>query len=127
MNASHRARGYDPSPLTGLYVAYHYFIDVDGTLTQTRGDDERTEHTSCGMDLHKCTGAEQDVNGNSIAIVLAGDFNHEEPSRRQKIVLTGLLNRLEEKYHSKILGHREASPTQCPGTNLMSFIRSYRP
>ncbi len=117
VNDSHRRRGYDLSA-NGYYVAYHYFIGTDGTVVQTRPDTDRTMHSRNDY-----------VNMRSVAIVLAGAFNSDQPSYGQKISLAKLVTRLQKKYKipaTNVIGHREASPTQCPGTNLMNLIQAIR-
>lgn len=129
MDQAHRRRGYSPSkiknPATGegWHNAYHFFIGKDGTLVQTRLHDERTQHTACGLGLQKCKETPA-VNDHSLAIVLAGNFEHEQPTRPQLRALRKLVKELDAQYHfQKIMTHRDASPTSCPGDNLVNAIQ----
>lgn len=129
VDQSHQRRGYDPSsiinPATGVgwHIAYHYLIGKDGTVLQTRAHAERTQHTSCGLGLEKCVGV-QKVNDHSLAIVLAGNFEHEQPTPQQLAALKKLVKELDAQYRFKrIMTHRDASPTSCPGDNLVNAVQ----
>ncbi len=117
VNESHARRGYDLSAF-GYNVAYHYFIGSDGTIIQTRPDTDRTMHTRNNT-----------VNMNSIAIVLAGNFEVEYPNKQQIESLLSLIHRLQVKYHidpKNVIAHKEASPTSCAGKNVIKVIDYYR-
>lgn len=86
-------------------------IGKDGTVLQTRPETDRTGHTR-----------NQAINQASLAIVLAGDFNVEQPDPRQLRALSDLVGRLQAKYDipaENVIGHTEASPTSCPGKNIL--------
>lgn len=107
MNRNHQARGYDES-FYGSHIAYHFMIGTDGTVKQLRSLSERTGHTR-----------NQPVNLESIAIVVNGDFSKEQPTREQKLAIKALVAKLDSLFHfERITGHREASPTSCPGKFL---------
>ena len=96
---------------------YHYFIGRDGTVVQTRDESERTGHTMS-----------EEYNNDSLAIVLAGDFNVEVPSRKQLASLNALLVKLQGKYHipdDHIVGHQDASHTSCPGEKLLKLLPTH--
>lgn len=62
----------------------------------------------------------QEVNLSSIAIVLAGNFDEEYMTSEQLDATHKLIKRLDAMYHfEKIIPHREASATACPGKNLI--------
>lgn len=123
VNKSHERRGYQKSHYSGLHLAYHYFIGTDGTLVQIRSDGERTEHTACGLSLDNCVG-EKYVNDNSLSIVVAGAFEREQPTREQVKTLKKLIKKLDNKYHfEKIIPHRAASPTACPGKHMVEILK----
>lgn len=117
VDASHQRRGYDKSS-EGWYVAYHYFIGRDGTVVQTRPVSSRTMHTRNNA-----------INMRSIGIVLAGNFEEEQPTQRQAEALTKLIKGLSKRYdiarHS-IMGHKEASPDKCPGENLKAILEKIK-
>lgn len=119
---THHGRGYAASA-SGSHIAYHFLVGKDGTVRQNRGLDERTEHTSCGLGYEKCVG-EPAVNEQSIAIVVAGNFEEEEPTPKQLRSLKKLIKILDAEFHfDRIIGHREASPTSCPGRKLLLAIK----
>lgn len=134
VEGTHTRRGYGQSSITPSHIAYHYFIGSDGTLVKNRTNDERTMHTRCGLDDESpeydpdCKGP-QFVNERSIAVVLAGDFEHEKPTPEQLATLTSLLDKLRSRFNlprRAVMGHLEASPTACPGKYLQSFLVKYR-
>lgn len=123
---SHRARGYDSSSL-GYYVCYNYFIGTTGKVVQTRPDTDRT----------MCT-RNDSINMHSVQIVLAGAFElYDKEGKdisdvvqpRQLSSLKALVTALQGKYHipaAKVIGHKEASSTTCPGKHVMDILLSYR-
>lgn len=112
-NASHQRRWDFKSPVTGYYLCYHYFIGTDGTVIQARGEDERPG----------CT-RNNGVNDRAIQIVLAGNFEVEKPTEPQLKALRRLTAKLDAKYHfDRIIPHKDASPSSCPGKNLLEAIQ----
>lgn len=94
-------------------------MGADGTVVQTRGEDERLG----------CTRNEY-VNDRAIHVVLAGALDTEKPSRRQVLEAVALVRKLQKEYHvpnGRVIGHREASPTTCPGKYGMQIIDHYFP
>lgn len=113
LNNAHRRRGYDKS-CYGHYSAYHFLLGRDGTVVQTRCLTERTMHTRNGT-----------VNNSSLSIVLAGNFNEQEVTEPQKKALKELIQKLNRTYaFEKIMGHKHASPTQCPGKHLEEYLNN---
>lgn len=94
----------------GWYVAYNYFIDVDGTITECRAVGEETianRGHNCDV-IQRC---------DTISICLAGDFNSELATDAQVVSLRKLAHKLEAEYagiqptfHRDIQGGRT-----CPG------------
>lgn len=125
---SHRAKGYPESPYTHEHVAYHFFIGTDGTTKQLRGIDERSPHTACDIEYpEKCTGAPA-INQQSVAIVLAGNFNADQPSAGQLRSLKTLVTQLQQRYGiaaQNVIPHRDASKTACPGQHIVDLLNSY--
>jgi N-acetyl-anhydromuramyl-L-alanine amidase AmpD len=66
------------------------------------------------------------ANQDSIGICLIGDFENNQPTRKQIASLTSLLIELCNEYDitpfGNILGHRDANNTDCPGRYLYSFL-----
>ena len=103
----HRGRGFPLSSL-GFYVGYHYWIERDGAVTQTRKDTEEGAH---------CVGH----NLSSIGIGLAGNFDKEVPSTEQAGTLGRLLMRLARTYKigaRNIAPHRRYATKTCYGSRL---------
>lgn len=117
VNNSHRAKWGNVSPYTGYFVEYHYFIGRDGTVVNTRDERERTGHTR-----------NETVNDHSIAVVLAGDFNTDELTTDQAHALRDLMLQLKRRYPSAdLIGHRDASPTACPGAKILKLLDAAKP
>lgn len=114
----HERRGYPTSEIvnpktgTGYHIAYHYFIGRDATVIKLRQEWERTAHTRADR-----------INFYSIGIVLAGDFNTQEPTREQVKEFKALVKRLQKRYpDSRLIPHEDASKTSCPGKNMRPIL-----
>jgi len=119
VNNSHKNKWGFRSSL-GYYMGYHYWIDDNGDIIQTRSDNEQGAHT-----------VEQGNPGywnkNSVGICLRGDMTQRKPTYAQLDSLKKLVEELSKKYNipkSEIFGHQEISPTLCPGC-LMECIKSF--
>ena len=88
-------------------VAYHYYIDSEGTIYHLVASNIVTYHT-IGANL------------NSLGICLNGNFNEEDPTELQKRSLKVLINWLKGQYNIQNVNlHRELNPeTDCPGKNF---------
>ena len=63
------------------------------------------------------------INKSSIAIALAGNFTKEDPTPQQLRALRSLVSRLDSQFNfTEIAGHKNYSPTSCPGDRLLSKI-----
>jgi len=83
---------YQPNPgTTGWWVVYNYFIDVDGTIYNTRVVGEET----LANRGHNCDIRER---CDTISICLAGDFNAQTPTNAQVVSLRKLIKKLEQDY-----------------------------
>lgn len=99
---------YGKPSLLGYWMAYHYFIDRNGIVTQARRDDE------IGM-------ATKGQNDNAIQICMAGNFDLTTPTKAQELALKSLLKTLMIKYSipaEKIYPHRHYANKTCYGNNL---------
>jgi len=113
-------KNYHTKTLGWKDIGYHYFIDGRGVLTKGRPDNM--------VGAHAKTSAPS-MNFRSLGIALTGNFEREEPTRKQVAKLENLLNGLRKQFNipkSRIKGHREVKSTICPGKNLMAIIRIYR-
>ena len=107
INQWHKDRDF-PLSQRGFYVGYHYVINHDGQITQTRELDEVGAHT-------------RGFNFESIGICLEGDFTKKAPSDAQKASLGELLLMLVNRLKvdpSDIKPHRTFGNTSCYGDFL---------
>lgn len=121
---SHRNR-YEASPYTHSHIAYHFLIGKDGTIKKNRRLSEDTPHTGCGLNEGRCKEGMHDINENSIAIALAGDFNFEYPTKHQVDSLRYVVTELQKKYgipNERVIPHKKASATSCPGAHLEEML-----
>lgn len=103
----HQKRGFPKSSL-GYFVGYHYVIEKDGRIVQTRKDDEIGAHD---------TGENMD----SIGICLVGDFTVSRPTLAQEKSFASLLRKLMLAYNisiNSIEPHRRDDATDCPGKSM---------
>ena len=108
INEWHKVRGFTLSSLN-FYVGYHYVILFDGSVIQTRRDNEIGCHTI--------------PNEGKIGICLTGNFMTDIPTSDQIVSLTALTNKLKIMYNIKeVYGHRDFSNTECPGDNLYIWV-----
>ena len=117
VDAWHKLRWPDFRSELGYWVGYHYLIEGNGQITQTRKGHEEGAHTLGGY------------NQKSIGVCLTGDFDTEEPSVSQLAALKALLDRLKRQYDipdTNILGHKQAWLTACPGFYLMKWLDAYK-
>lgn len=100
-----------PKSSLGWYVAYHYFIDTNGALTQCADATELRWHA-----------AERNID--SIGVCLAGRFDkgyNTVPTAAQTNTLRMLLLGLTQKYGipaNRIYPHRKFAQKTCYGNNL---------
>lgn len=104
INAYHKMRDFPISSL-GYYVGYHWLIEKDGTVIQTRKETEVGAHDA-------------GENADSLGICLAGNFDIELPSELQIAATTKLLGQIRNRWSIKITRiepHRWDDETNCPG------------
>lgn len=105
---SHKKRWGAISSL-GYYVGYHFVIDGNGEITQTRGFKERGIHT-VGMNK-------------SIGICVIGNFEEQEPNTEQLLSLWFLLDEIKKISNNVVVKqHKDFSATLCPGKNLSEKV-----
>lgn len=99
-------------------LSYHYFICPDGTIYQINSHTDVTWHDS--------------VNTNTLGIAVHGDFTSKMPSQAQLVSLRALLDWLCTENpqfpasQQNVYGHRELSPTACPGNTFFPSVKEYR-
>lgn len=116
IDAYHKTRDFPLSSL-GFYVGYHYLIEYDGSIRQTRKETEIGAHD---------TGE----NTNSIGICLAGDFTGQLPTTAQSVAAATLTGQIMKRWKlpvQRIEPHRWDDTTACPGDFLPDnwLIKTY--
>lgn len=116
IDAYHKSRGF-PRSNRGYYVGYHYLIERNGEVVQTRDDTEVGAH-------------DQGENHNSIGICLAGNFNKQMPSEAQIKAAAQLIKHIRKQWDipiTRIEPHRWDDNTDCPGLLLPDnwLIKTY--
>ena len=90
----------------GFHVGYHYVIEKDGKLTQTRDHDEGGAHV-IGM------------NKASIGVCFAGNFDLTRPTPAQMTTWYGLYESLQKQYPNiPTYPHRKYATKTCHGRLL---------
>lgn len=100
----HKSRGFGISS-KNYFVGYHYLIEANGLVVQTREDTEIGAHDA-GENL------------DSIGVCLAGDFNVSMPTAPQTDAFAKLLRKLIFTHNislNAIEPHRRDDSTDCPG------------
>lgn len=102
-------------------ISYHFWVNKEGDIYQLNNFSDITWH--------------DDVNSDSIAVCFNGYFHapyNEKPTQRQLESLKWILDELCTKHpefpadHDDVKGHRERTPTSCPGTFLFPYVKEYR-
>ena len=105
----HKARWPGFISRRGYHVGYHWFIEFDGTATQTRDYDEEGAH---------CIGA----NRSSIGVCFAGNFDVHKPSRAQidawRDVYADIVANYPDIGVEDIYPHRKYATKSCHGKLL---------
>lgn len=102
----HRLRWPGFTSRSGWHVGYHYVIEWDGTVTQTRQDDEEGAHV-IGM------------NKSSIGVCFMGNGDLHEPSLPQLTSWYKLYDQLRKKYPNiPTYPHRKYANKTCHGALL---------
>jgi hypothetical protein len=106
VNRWHKSRWPGFVSRRGYHVGYHYFIEKNGRVTQTREHDEEGAH---------CIG----MNRSSIGVCFAGNFDVTYPTKEQIEAWNVLYNRLEVEFPSiPTYPHRRYATKSCHGRLL---------
>jgi hypothetical protein len=102
----HRARWPNFVSRSGFHVGYHYVIEWDGKITQTRAHDEEGAH---------CIG----MNTSSIGVCFMGNFDIHLPSEAQMNSWLKLYTKLRKEYPGiPTYPHRKYANKSCHGKLL---------
>jgi N-acetylmuramoyl-L-alanine amidase len=95
----------------GFYgIGYHYVIDPNGKIHSTRPVARTGAHA-------------RGHNADSIGVALIGNFEKTYPTGAQLDALDGLILILKEEFHVKrLIGHKDAGKTACPGKYLYPHL-----
>lgn len=113
VNRYHKGKWNMKSRL-GWYVGYNYFIDTDGTVTQTRAwSEEQIAQVGNNCDApERCT---------TISICLADNYNESHWVRtEQNDALLKLIKEIKVHYPDlEVVGHRDLQKNRtCPGKHI---------
>lgn len=88
-------------------IGYHFVVRANGTIERGRPELAIGAHAGSAG------------NGDSIGIVLTGNFETGKPTAAQMIALTELINELRGRYGNlAVIGHKDVMATACPGKNF---------
>jgi len=89
-------------------IGYHFVIRAGGAIERGRPEDTIGAHSGPAG------------NGDSIGIVLTGNFEYDKPTEAQLDSLVWLITQyLEPKYGKlQVIGHKDVMATACPGRNF---------
>lgn len=88
-------------------IGYHFVIRANGLIERGRPEWAIGSHSGPAG------------NGDSIGVVLTGNFEIGAPSTAQMIALTKLINELRGRYGNlAVMGHKDMMATACPGKNF---------
>lgn len=97
-------------------IAYHLVIDYEGRIWEGRSLAYEGAHVS-------------DNNERNIGVLVLGDFERQKPSVKQLDSLRILSGLLRDRYNIKkhrVYGHRDLSPSKCPGRYLYPHVLGMR-
>ncbi len=116
VNEWHKARWPEFISRRGFHVGYHYFIEKNGTVTQTRDHDEEGAHV-IGM------------NSKSIGVCFAGNFDLTLPTKAQLSAWYNIYGALLKQYPNiPTYPHRKYARKTCHGKLLKDdyFMVNYQ-
>ena len=97
-------------------IGYHYLIGRDGRIYEGRPVSIQGAHVRSG-------------NENNLGISLIGDFSHRSPNALQIRTISVFLAQQQRRYgipNSRVYGHRDLNPTECPGEAPYQWLSQYR-
>lgn len=88
-------------------IGYHFVIRANGTIERGRPEDSIGSHSG------------PQGNGDSIGVVLTGNFEIGAPTAAQMESLASLIKDLRGRYGNlAVIGHKDVMATACPGKNF---------
>ena len=98
-------------------IGYHYLVGHDGRVYEGRALSAQGAHSG---------GAN---NKSNLGVSVIGNFSGALPAPAQLAALRGFLADRQAAYRvgpAGLLGHRDLSATECPGTALYAWLQDYR-
>jgi N-acetyl-anhydromuramyl-L-alanine amidase AmpD len=88
-------------------IGYHYLIAPNGKIHNGRSVTQRGAH--CKI-----------LNKSNIGICLLGNFNEQQPTKKQTEALVKLVKQLRQQYKTieQVKKHKDFMDTECPGKNI---------
>lgn len=111
-----RIENYHRNERKWAAIGYHFLVGRNGVVYEGRPARYQGAHTRSN-------------NRNNLGISMIGDFNKHKPSGVQLAALESLLNDRRSKYNvhkRNVFGHRDLSPSVCPGKYLYAWLQSYK-
>lgn len=111
-----RIENYHRNERKWAAIGYHYLVGRDGKVYEGRPAKYQGAHT-------------RGNNRNNLGISMIGDFNKHDAESLQLAALESLLDDMRSHYHvgkSKVFGHRDLSPSVCPGKYLYAWLKKYK-
>jgi hypothetical protein len=112
-----RIRAYHVEARGWADLGYHYLIDPGGRIWEGRPAIWQGAHV-------------KDFNPHNLGVVLLGNFDLQQPSMQQLLVLPQFVQALRRRYRvspDQIRSHQEWTPTTaCPGKNLQPRFEQMR-
>lgn len=97
-------------------IGYHYLIASDGRIYEGRPENIQGAHT-------------RGNNSNNLGISMMGDFHRRAPSAQHIAVLDRFLSDTRRRLgvaKNRCFGHRDLSPSICPGDQLYAWLQRYK-
>jgi len=111
-----RIRAYHVEARGWADLGYHFVIDPAGRIWEGRPLAWQGAHV-------------RDFNAHNLGVVLLGNFDRQQPSLQQLIVLPQLVQALRRQYAvplGSLRSHQEWTPTACPGKNMQPRFEQMR-
>lgn len=97
-------------------IAYHLIVDYAGRVWEGRSLVFEGAHTA-------------NANEGNLGLMLLGNFEKQSPSAAQLATMGNLVELLRRQYRvraSRVYGHRDLSPSMCPGRQLYPYVAQLR-
>ncbi|XP_015605015.1 uncharacterized protein LOC107272405 [Cephus cinctus] len=97
-------------------IGYNFLVGEDGNIYEGRGWNKRGAHAV-------------DYNSKSVGICFIGNYKNRQPSNAAVKAAKNLIDHgVSQGYISqtyKLIGHKQAASTECPGTQLYEIIKTW--